>query len=350
MSLLQMLQQLRSDGFIWITLYFLGSLILTIHTKWVLSRLHFDFPWLLSAIHIGLSGLGSYMCVRYWRLNKPVIHTPERDHSRHKGSDEAHSEPINSSSLSMEQTPETNALSVSDHVKLILFSLLYTVNISISNVSLNYVSLTIHQIIRSTNPLFTIALEFIIFHKISSLWIHASLCPVVVGVCLATLGEYETTTNFDFFGLFLTFLGVLLSAMKGIATNWLMVGSLKLHPLVLISKIAPLCLIQCFIYAWVFGEFTGFMALSRQLYDSSSFGKDLVALYMKLLMNGFFAFFLNWVSFTANKKTSALTMTVAGNVKQAISILLAVYVFATPLTLKNSLGILITLLGGAWYR
>lgn len=39
-----------------------------------------------------------------------------------------------------------------------------------------------------------------------------------------------------------------------------------------------------------------------------------------LMVNGFIAFLLNVVSFSANKKTSALTMTVAANVKQVLTV------------------------------
>jgi hypothetical protein len=39
-------------------------------------------------------------------------------------------------------------------------------------------------------------------------------------------------------------------------------------------------------------------------------------------MNGAIAFGLNVVSFTANKKTGALTMSVAANVKQVLTIVL----------------------------
>ena len=68
-----------------------------------------------------------------------------------------------------------------------------------------------------------------------------------------------------------------------------------------------------------------------------------------LWINGFLAFFLNVVSFTANKKTSALTMTVAGNVKQVLSIILAVIIFNLSISVVNAFGILCTLGGGAWY-
>lgn len=68
-----------------------------------------------------------------------------------------------------------------------------------------------------------------------------------------------------------------------------------------------------------------------------------------LLGNGAIAFLLNVVSFTANKKTSALTMTVAANVKQVMSIVLSVMIFNLTVTPLNALGIAVTLAGGMWY-
>lgn len=84
-----------------------------------------------------------------------------------------------------------------------------------------------------------------------------------------------------------------------------------------------------------------------------------------LLFNGCIAFGLNIVSFTANKKAGALSMTVAGefrpfhpspftyleiaNIKQVLTILFAVLLFDLSITWMNGLGIVFTLIGGAWY-
>lgn len=171
---------------------------------------------------------------------------------------------------------------------------------------------------------------------------------------ISTLGEYANI-RYDAYGVFLTLLGVVLSAVKGIATNLMMIGRLKLHPLELLNRLAPLALFQCLIYAYSFGEFH---SLARFLFFTTDIEDDVApqssheryVLLSKLFLNGFLAFALNFVSFTANKKTSALTMTVAGNCKQAFSILLAIYIFNIHITAMNGLGISITLLGGAWYR
>jgi len=66
-------------------------------------------------------------------------------------------------------------------------------------------------------------------------------------------------------------------------------------------------------------------------------------------MNGAIAFALNVISFTANKKTGALTMTVAANVKQILTIVLGIMFWGLAVSWMNALGILLTLFGGAWY-
>lgn len=86
-----------------------------------------------------------------------------------------------------------------------------------------------------------------------------------------------------------------------------------------------------------------------------------------LLLNGCIAFGLNVVSFSANGKVGALSMTVAGwssinfstvyalanhvpaNIKQVLTILFSVSLFNLTITMTNALGITVTLIGGAWY-
>ncbi|KIO29807.1 hypothetical protein M407DRAFT_21057 [Tulasnella calospora MUT 4182] len=68
-----------------------------------------------------------------------------------------------------------------------------------------------------------------------------------------------------------------------------------------------------------------------------------------LLLNGIIAFLLNIVSLTANQKNGPLTMKVAANVKQVLTILLAIYMIHLTITPANTIGILLTLAGGAWY-
>ena len=65
---------------------------------------------------------------------------------------------------------------------------------------------------------------------------------------------------------------------------------------------------------------------------------SITKLHLALLFNGLLAFMLNYVSFTANKRTSALSMTVAGNVKQAMSIGLSVFLYSYVVSFLNGIG------------
>jgi len=105
---------------------------------------------------------------------------------------------------------------------------------------------------------------------------------------------------------------------------------------------SPLAFIQTLLYAYLTGELD---SLKTYTADGSLTQRDVIA----LLVNGLIAFALNIISFTANKKTGALTMTVAANVKQILTIILAISFWGLKVTWMNALGITLTLVGGAWY-
>ncbi|KAG2226556.1 hypothetical protein INT45_005042 [Circinella minor] len=289
-----------NSSMIWLGMYFVFNLVLTLYNKVILSLFQFPFPWTLTAIHTACGAVGSYI---FWRCN---VFSPAK-------------------------------LGRRENTIMIAFSALYTINIAISNVSLNLVTVPFHQVVRAMTPVFTIMLSVMFLSKSYSTMTYISLLPVVAGVAFATFGDYDYTA----WGFFLTVLGTVLAAIKTVVTNRVQVGRLKLHPLDLLLRMSPLACAQTLVYSYASGEM-------EQVYRF--YLTDFTwTLAFALLVNGIIAFFLNVVSFTANKKTSALTMTVAGNVKQVLSIVLAVIIFNLTITWTNALGILLTLAGGAWY-
>ncbi|KAL1914528.1 uncharacterized protein VTP21DRAFT_8242 [Calcarisporiella thermophila] len=288
-------------SYIWLGLYFCFNLALTIYNKAVMQLFDFGFPWTLTGIHTLCGAVGAYLCCQmgYFR-------------------------PAN--------------LGERESLVMLLFSVLYTINIAISNVSLNLVTVPFHQVVRAMTPLFTIILSVFFLQKHYSIMVYISLIPVVLGVAFATFGDY----NYTPMGFVLTVLGGVLAALKTVVTNRVQVGRLKLHPLDLLLRMSPLAFLQTMIYAYVTGEMAELREFSRA-------GGMSTTLVLALLANGVIAFFLNIVSFTANKRTSALTMTVAGNVKQVLTIVIAVVIFHINITFMNAIGILLTLVGGAWY-
>ncbi|KAF4603188.1 UAA transporter [Pleurotus pulmonarius] len=114
-----------------------------------------------------------------------------------------------------------------------------------------------------------------------------------------------------------------------------------MSPLDLLLLTSPLAFIQCVLIAHFSGELDRVRHYSQHEMSNTKL--------MALLVNGLIAFGLNVVSFTANKKIGALGMSVAANVKQVLTILIAVVIFELRISGTNAIGILLTLFGGAWY-
>jgi len=285
----------------WLFLYFWFNLSLTIYNKIALGS--FPYPWTLTSIHSLCATCGSLAAYKlgYFEFGP--------------------------------------ARSMRENLILLGFSSLYTVNIAVSNVSLNLVSVPVHQVVRATVPLFAMFLMVMIYRKRYAPETYLALGLIIFGVTLATYGDYSASS----YGLFLTLFGSVLAALKGIATNALLVGSLKLHPLDLLLKMSPLAFIQCSILAIITGE-------SSAIYDKAFVVQSISRnQWLSLILNGAIAFGLNVVSFTGNKKTSAVTMSVCGNIKQVLTVLLSVLIFNLSINRLNMFGISVTMAGGAYY-
>ncbi|KAJ3064806.1 UAA transporter [Podochytrium sp. JEL0797] len=318
------LVQLDSPVFL-VAMYFLLNLGITIYNKVILKFFHFNFPWLLTAIHSLLSYAGCFLAFKVFKSSSPTIPLTSRK----------------------------------DQLAVLLFSFLYTINIAVSNISLNIVSLPFHQIVRSTNPAVTIAMEYVLLAKWRNgvgMDVFMSLFVVIFGVGLATLGDYE----FTLLGFLITFLGTILSSLKGISTNILLAGNgLTFPPLELLYRMSGLSFLQCLAISYSTGELARFATLMATLQqgrvEAGVEGHGVIVwlnpvwLVLALGVNGTMAFWLNFVSFSANKKVGALSIAVAGNVKQAMSLGLSVWIFGYVISAVNGVGILLTLGGGAWY-
>ncbi|THV90003.1 TPT-domain-containing protein [Aureobasidium pullulans] len=220
---------------------------------------------------------------------------------------------------------------------LVAFSVLFTVNIAISNVSLAMVSVPFHQIVRSTTPVATILIYRWLGRNYGTMT-YVSLIPIVAGVGLSTYGDYYATL----LGASLTFLGVFLAALKTVATNKLLTGSLKLPALELLLRMSPLAAVQSLLWATATGEVSHFL-------DFIAEGNLSTSLIIALLGNGFLAFLLNVTSFQTNKLAGALTLSVCGNVKQILTVILGIVLFNVNIGPMNAAGMIVALGGAAWY-
>lgn len=191
---------------------------------------------------------------------------------------------------------------------------------------------------RSTSPVFTILIYRFVYSRTYSEATYLSLVPIILGVGLATYGDYYFTA----LGFLLTLLGVVLSSLKTVASNRLMTGSLRLTALEILLRMSPLAAIQSLFYAIATGEASDFLKWTAKGHLTRSYS-------LALAGNGVLAFLLNVSSFHTNKLAGALTVTVCANLKQCLTVLLGIVLFDVHVGIWNGVGMLVTLVGAAVY-
>jgi hypothetical protein len=122
-----------------------------------------------------------------------------------------------------------------------------------------------------------------------------------------------------------------------------MTGSLALPPVEFLMRMSPLAALQALACATATGEVGGFWELIN------SGEVSLPPAIASLTGNGFLALLLNISSFNTNKVAGALTMTVCGNLKQCLTVLLGIALFNVVVDWLNGAGMAVTMVGAGIY-
>lgn len=285
----------------WLLVWMANNILVTMVNKAAFAKVNFKYPYTLSAIHMAVNIVGAEIFFLLSRTVKPK-----------------HIEGVN-------------------RVNIFIFSVIFSLNISIGNASLRYVSVNFNQVCRALVPVIVMGISIIYYRKIFSNNRKLAVIPIVLGVIFSFYGDMSFTA----IGAFYTMLAVVLAALKAIMGGELLNGDLKLHEMDLLSKLCPLALLQIGMFAWLTGELDEILFRWDEIMTGAA--------PRVVLLSGVLSFSLNVSSFIANKVTSPLTLCIAANVKQVILVAFGTVYFSDEVSLMNGIGIIIVILGSFKY-
>ena len=191
----------------------------------IFATVNFKYPYFLSAIHMVCNGaVGSHLLFCLARRENMT--------NSSKGGGWIHE---------MLGGVHRQDLSRDGQILILGFSVVFSLNIAIGNVSLSHVSVNFNQVLRSMIPVLTIAIGMLT-GKVFSTRLKLAGLPVIAGVAMACFGNMPYYTAV---GLFYTVAADVLGAVKGVASGEMLNGPMKLHPVDLLGYMAPLALVQC---------------------------------------------------------------------------------------------------------
>eukprot|EP00934_Nitzschia_sp_Nitz4_P007664 Nitzschia sp. Nitz4//scaffold322_size40381//2191//3390//NITZ4_007551-RA/size40381-augustus-gene-0.54-mRNA-1//-1//CDS//3329547800//7654//frame0 len=309
---------LRDPSFQWLILWTLNNIGVTLLNKVAFATVSFHYPYFLSFVHMICNSLGAYFV--FWSYRRDA-----------KAGTEGLIQHLLGENLSRKQ------LDADGKKHIFWFSILFSLNIAVGNVSLQNVSVNFNQVMRSLIPAITIAMGVVVGKTFTKRRV-LSVIPIIVGVAMACFGDLSYTA----IGFFYTCLCIFLAALKAVAAGEMLTGSLHLHPVDLLGHLAPLAMVQCLALSILTGEVADIMQ-RPELYWTD-FRPMLV-----VVISGICSFSLNITSFMTNKLTSPLTLCIAGNVKQVLMIAISTVLFNISITTLNGAGIVVVLVGSALY-
>ncbi|KAL2251214.1 UNVERIFIED_CONTAM: putative sugar phosphate/phosphate translocator [Sesamum indicum] len=283
---------------IWIFL----SFTVIVYNKYILDRKLYNWPYPISLtmIHMAFCSSLAYILVRIFKVVDPVT------------------------------------MSWDLYLKSVVpIGLLYSLSLWLSNSAYIYLSVSFIQMLKALMPVAVYTIGVLLKKEVLKSETMANMISISIGVGIAAYGE----AKFDSWGVILQLGAVAFEATRLVMIQILLTSKgITLNPITSLYYVAPCCLVFLF-FPWVFVEYP-------VLRESSSYHLD----YVIFGTNSFCAFALNLAVFLLVGKTSALTMNVAGVVKDWLLIAFSWSVIMDTVTPINLFGYALAFLGVAYYN
>ncbi|PNW80203.1 hypothetical protein CHLRE_08g382350v5 [Chlamydomonas reinhardtii] len=264
------------------------SIAVILFNKWLLAYSGFPFPIALTLWHMFFCSTVGFICVRVLKLVKSHNMTPREYYTR-----------------------------------VMPIGLLYAGSLWLSNSAYLYLSVSFIQMTKSLMPGLVYASGVMLGTEKYSRGVTLNMLLIAFGVVICAIGEMnlvfrgvvQQLTALGFEAMRLTMVQVLINS-KGYNMN----------PIQSLYYVSPACLI-CLLVPFLSVELNKLRTTHDWTFNPSV-----------MLANALTAFILNLAVFLLIGKTSALTMNIAGVIKDWMLIFFSFYLFKAPVTTINLLG------------
>jgi len=290
------------EAAIFLGLYFILNMTLSIYNKAVFQFVHFDFPLLTATIHLLFTFSGILFLQKSGLLPTPPV-------------------------LKWDAV----------YIRQLWFNVVFTVNIWLATLSVQVASLPLNQILRSIVPIITISINYMAFSESISKKLLLPIAFVVFGCVLTVSGDLST----DVIGLVIVGASCIISSLKGILTQRVQQDDIKLGAADVLRYMCPPAIFQLVVFAIMMGEVTEFYMKFDQY---NNIGTAVV-----LCGAGVLAFLMNIVSFRTAHLSNPLALNIVNNVKQVVVALIAIPIFGSEPTSLLISGVIVACIGSYWY-
>ncbi|KAL9676404.1 hypothetical protein QQ045_004618 [Rhodiola kirilowii] len=289
-------------SYAYVTVWIFLSFTVIVYNKYILDPKMFNwpFPISLTMIHMAFCSALAFLLVRVFKLVEPV------------------------------------SISSDLYLKSIVpIGLLYAFSLWLSNSAYIYLSVSFIQMLKALMPVAVYSIGVLFNKEGFNSNTMANMLAISFGVGIAAYGE----AKFNTWGVVLQLGAVAFEATRLVMIQILLTSKgISLNPITSLYYVAPCCLVFLFV-PWIVVE-------APRLRDSSSFHMDFVVFGT----NSLCAFALNLAVFLLVGKTSALTMNVAGVVKDWLLIAFSWSVIKDTVTPINLFGYFLAFLGVVYYN
>ncbi|KAL3502831.1 hypothetical protein ACH5RR_037280 [Cinchona calisaya] len=231
-------------------------------------------------------------------------------------------------------------------VRVVPTALSTAMDVNLSNASLVLISVTFATMCKSASPIFLLIFAFAFRLESPSLKLFGIMLIISVGILLTVTKE----TEFEFWGFIFVMLAAVMSGFRWTMTQILLqkeVYGLK-NPLTLMSYVTPVMAIATALLSLILDPWHEFK--NSDYFDSS---RHIIKSCFLMLFGGTLAFFMVLTEYILVSVTSAVTVTIAGVVKEAFTIMVAVFFFHDAFTFLKGVGLITIMVGVGlfnWYK